>query len=85
MYEGYEHIYIVMEYLKGGELFERIKTKGIYSEADAARIMKRIIKVVGYLHQNHVLHRDIKLENIILTYLLIPHTIVTQIQTWNLK
>ncbi len=67
VYEGTEHVYIVMEYLKGGELFDKIRTKGNYSEGDAARVMKRLLEAVSYMHQKHVLHRDLKPENIILT------------------
>ncbi len=68
VYEGEQHVYLVMEYLKGGELFDKIQSKGSYSEGDAARVMMRLLEIVSYLHQKRVIHRDLKPENIILTY-----------------
>lgn len=67
VYEGEEHIHLVMEYLKGGELFEKILNKGSYSEADASKIMHRLLEAVSYMHTKRVIHRDLKPENIILT------------------
>ncbi len=67
VYEGGEHVHLVMEYQKGGELFDKIQSKGSYSEADAARIMNRLLEVVGYMHSKRVMHRDLKPENIMLT------------------
>ena len=40
VYEGQYHIYLVLELIKGGELFDRIIEKGIYSEKDASILMK---------------------------------------------
>ena len=57
---------LVLEYLKGGELFLKIQEKGSYSEGDAARVMKQLLEVVDYCHSKNVIHRDIKPENIIL-------------------
>ena len=53
MYEVYEdsrYIYIVMDHLTGGELFDRIIEIGCYNEIDAAELMKQIILAVSYLH-----------------------------------
>lgn len=71
LYEIYEdsvHIYMIFEYCKGGELYEKILAKGNYSESDAARLMKKLLEAIAYCHQIQILHRDLKLENIILTY-----------------
>lgn len=64
-YEKHGHLYIVTEYLAGGELFDRIEKEESFSERDAALYMKQILKAVAYLHSNKIVHRDIKPENIV--------------------
>lgn len=68
MYEVYEdtkHIYIVMEYCDGGELFDKIQLKQKFSEPEAARIMYKLLRAVSYLHSLNIIHRDLKPENIL--------------------
>jgi len=57
-----------MEYAKGESLHANLKAapNRRFSEEKAVRIMKQLIGVLAYLHQRHVTHRDIKLENIII-------------------
>ena len=69
IYEEEHQVYIVLEYLKGGELFEKIVYKGNYSEADAVQLMRKMLETISYCHSKSTLHRDLKPENIILTYL----------------
>ncbi len=53
-----EHgIHIVMELLKGGDLFDRIVEKGRYSEMAARKIMRKILSAVSYLHSHNIIHR----------------------------
>ena len=59
-------IYLVMELLNGGDLFDRIVARGRYQEVQARRVMRRILAAVGYLHSKHIVHRDLKPENILL-------------------
>mmetsp|Transcript_16944 Transcript_16944/g.18999 ORF Transcript_16944/g.18999 Transcript_16944/m.18999 type:complete len:592 (+) Transcript_16944:244-2019(+) len=69
MYEVYEsenHIHMVLEYLEGGELFEKVKKNGQYSEEKAARIMKQFLKALQYLHAKNIVHCDLKPENVLL-------------------
>jgi serine/threonine protein kinase len=71
LYEVYEndlYIHIVMEYLRGGELFQQLQSKGIYSEKDAALVFKCMLEALEYCHDRNIVHRDIKPENLILTY-----------------
>ncbi|KAA8491918.1 putative myosin light chain kinase [Porphyridium purpureum] len=55
----------VMEYMSGGELFDKIAEAKFFSEAQAADVMKQLMSGVQYLHQLGVVHRDIKPENIL--------------------
>ena len=59
------HYYIVTEYCKDGELFSYIKNK--YSERQLAVLFYQIFSGLWYLHDNKILHRDIKLENIMIS------------------
>ncbi|CAI9108212.1 OLC1v1007766C1 [Oldenlandia corymbosa var. corymbosa] len=58
-------IYMVLEYVDGGELFERIASKGKLSEAQGRRIFQQLIDGVSYCHNKGVFHRDLKLENVL--------------------
>ncbi|CAF1031472.1 unnamed protein product [Didymodactylos carnosus] len=63
-------LFIVMECMEGGELFDRIKDIGhenSFSEHQAAGIMRSICKAVSHLHSMNVAHRDLKLENLLFT------------------
>lgn len=55
-----------MEVLEGGELFNRIRNKGLYTEADAIKVMRNILEALAYLHSKGIVHRDLKPENLIL-------------------
>lgn len=50
-----------MELCSGGDLHARMP----YSEQEAARITKQILQAVSYMHDRHVIHRDLKFENIL--------------------
>lgn len=52
--------------MEGGELFDKIKNKGLYRESDARPIMKCFISAIEYLHANNIIHRDLKPENLLL-------------------
>jgi len=58
-------IYMVLEYVSGGELFDEIITRGNYSESDATHVVRQIIQAVAYLHSNNIVHRDLKPENLL--------------------
>ena len=59
------HLYIVLELLTGGELFDRIVQKGRFTEQQAANITKQLGSALKYLHSIRIVHRDLKPENII--------------------
>ncbi|EDO36169.1 predicted protein [Nematostella vectensis] len=59
-------IFMVMEYVSGGELFEYILKHGKLEEKDARRFFQQIISGVDYCHRHMVVHRDLKPENLLL-------------------
>ncbi|ESR48493.1 calcium-dependent protein kinase 29 [Citrus sinensis] len=65
-YEDKQNLHLVMELCSGGELFDRIIAKGIYSEREAAKICRQIVNVVHACHFMGVIHRDLKPENFLL-------------------
>ena len=62
-YEDAEAVYLIMELCHGGELFDRISSRGRYEEREAAVIFRTIIEVVRTCHDHGVIHRDLKPEN----------------------
>ena len=57
---------MIMEYMPGGELADRIDKLGGISEAKCQIIMKKVLEGLNYLHCKRILHRDLKLENLLL-------------------
>jgi len=64
--ESPNDIYVVMEYVKGGELFDYIVEKGRLVEDEARQFFQQIVSGVEYCHRNMVVHRDLKPENLLL-------------------
>lgn len=59
-------MYIVMELVKGGDLFDRIVQKERYTEVEARQTMRRLLSAVYYLHEyRNIVHRDLKPENVL--------------------
>ena len=61
-----QNIFVVMEYVPGGELFELVNEARGFDETTCRRYFRQIIDGVEYCHQNLVTHRDLKLENILI-------------------
>ncbi|XP_038987685.1 CBL-interacting protein kinase 8-like isoform X7 [Phoenix dactylifera] len=59
-------IYIILEFITGGELFDKIVHHGKLSEADARRYFQQLVDGVDYCHSKGVYHRDLKPENLLL-------------------
>jgi len=65
VFEDKTKVFLVMELVTGGELFDRIVEKGSYSEKDAADLIKQVLSAVAYMHEEGVVHRDLKPENLL--------------------
>eukprot|EP00596_Hydrurales_sp_CCMP1899_P003635 CAMPEP_0119047024 /NCGR_PEP_ID=MMETSP1177-20130426/50489_1 /TAXON_ID=2985 /ORGANISM="Ochromonas sp, Strain CCMP1899" /LENGTH=819 /DNA_ID=CAMNT_0007020999 /DNA_START=459 /DNA_END=2918 /DNA_ORIENTATION=- len=65
LYESKQYLYIVMEMLTGGELFERIVGRPRFTELEAAKLIRPLLESVAYLHDLGIVHRDLKPENIL--------------------
>ncbi|CAM9982158.1 unnamed protein product, partial [Pylaiella littoralis] len=70
IYDFYElevdHYFIVLEYMKGGELFNRIEKKEFYNEEEARDVCLILLRAVEYIHSQDIVHRDLKPENLLL-------------------
>lgn len=60
------HLYIVLEYMDGGTLYERLKKEKL-GEKEASVIIRQMTSAVDYLHDIGIAHRDIKPENIVIS------------------
>ncbi|KAK3102770.1 hypothetical protein FSP39_013833 [Pinctada imbricata] len=65
VFDDKAHVYLVMELVTGGELFDRIVQKGSYTEKDASYLIKQVLQAVQYMHGKGVVHRDLKPENLL--------------------
>ncbi len=65
VYDTSTHVYLVMELMKGGELFDRIVQKDRYSEREAKEAMYQIVIAIDHCHSHGIIHRDIKAENLL--------------------
>ncbi|KAH9099353.1 hypothetical protein Ae201684P_018369 [Aphanomyces euteiches] len=63
VFEDTRHLHLVTELCTGGELFDRIIARGHYTEADAAKLVRKILDAVKHCHDKDICHRDLKPEN----------------------
>ena len=64
------HVHLIMELCQGTNLYHFIKKRKPeprLSESEAADIFKKVVSAVDFMHQNHIVHRDLKLENILVS------------------
>lgn len=62
-----DKIFLVMELVTGGDLFDTIAIQGPFKEEDGKVMFSQIVAAVAYCHKNGVCHRDLKPENVLLT------------------
>jgi len=61
-----KYYYVVLEYLDGGELFDRIVAKTVYNEKEARDLVELLLLTLKDLHDKNIVHRDLKPENLLL-------------------
>lgn len=57
-----QKIFIVMELMEGGELFDYVVQKGTLTEDEAANIVQKVTSAMVYMHSKNIVHRDLKPE-----------------------
>jgi len=60
-----DKIYLVLEYCSGGEVFNRLRDDGVFSEQQTAKYISQLASALNYCQSKHVIHRDIKPENLL--------------------
>ena len=65
-FETKSQLFMVMEYAGGGDLLNYMKQKKSLGEDEARKIFRQIVYGLGHCHCRSVLHRDIKLDNILI-------------------
>ncbi|OMJ94186.1 hypothetical protein SteCoe_2668 [Stentor coeruleus] len=66
VYDDDDYYHLVTEFVQGGELLDYVMKRKYLSESDAKCFMKQILSGVAYCHSNNIVHRDLKLNNILL-------------------
>jgi serine/threonine protein kinase len=68
VFENHKYFYIVLEYMDGGDMFDYLKERNFtISEERARQMSEQIACALYYLHSYGIMHRDLKLENIMMT------------------
>lgn len=61
-----ENLYLVLRYCEGGDLFSKVKESGKLTERKAAKVLRSLAETLSCCHALGVMHRDVKLENVLL-------------------
>ncbi|CAG9329514.1 unnamed protein product [Blepharisma stoltei] len=66
VYESNQYVYLVLDYVPGGNMVQRVSSLKNLSEDAASSFIKKFLEVLVYLESSSVIHRDIKLDNIVM-------------------
>ncbi|KAK2725597.1 serine/threonine kinase SAD-1-like [Artemia franciscana] len=66
VYENRKYLYLVLEHVSGGELFDYLVKKGRLTPKEARRFFRQIIAALDFCHSHNICHRDLKPENLLL-------------------
>ncbi|XP_074927388.1 caM kinase-like vesicle-associated protein [Chelonoidis abingdonii] len=64
-FETRREFYIIQELATGGDVFDWILDLGCYTERDASSLIRQVLEALAYLHSLHIVHRNLKLENLV--------------------
>lgn len=65
-FQSKKYLYMVMEYMKGGDFASLLQEFGCFDEENAKYYLAQIVLALEYLHNNGVIHRDMKPDNILI-------------------
>lgn len=68
IWENRGELYLVLEYVEGGELFDYVRRNVTLPEGEAVRLLRQLIAGLAYCHRFNICHRDLKPENILLDH-----------------
>ncbi|XP_053704337.1 caM kinase-like vesicle-associated, like [Synchiropus splendidus] len=63
-FETRKEYFIIQEFATGGDVFDWIQDQGNYTEKDASNVIRQVLEAVAYLHSLNIVHRNLKLENL---------------------
>ncbi|XP_071956034.1 serine/threonine-protein kinase BRSK2-like isoform X2 [Antedon mediterranea] len=66
VYENKKYLYLVLEHVSGGELFDYLVKKGRLTPKEARKFFRQIISAIDFCHSHSICHRDLKPENLLL-------------------
>ena len=67
MFDDDCNVYFILEYMTDGNLWQKWKKQKVFDEKKASKIILNVANAVHYLHDLEIFHRDIKLENILMS------------------
>ncbi|KAJ6248613.1 kp78a-related [Anaeramoeba flamelloides] len=67
MFENEKYWFIVTEYINGGDLSSMLEKKKRLKESDIKKLFVQLVKGIEYCHSKNIIHRDLKLENLLIT------------------
>lgn len=72
VFETKRYVWVILELMSGGELFDYIVSNNCIKESDATYLIHQLVVAMEYIHSQDVIHRDLKPENIMLSKVLEP-------------
>lgn len=67
IFETGSHVFVIMEMMQGGELFDYVIEHSNLKESEASQIIKQVTSALKFMHDNGIIHRDLKPENVMLS------------------